>query len=102
VFSLTALLTAGLLPADIRAQYGFEWNDRRERRFRRAVRCVRGARRLLPRPARMAARETGSIDRQLRAENVGFANSLISRRWRRHSVRSATSGYVLAARRAGT
>ena len=28
------MLTAGWLPPDVRAQYGFEWNDARERQFR--------------------------------------------------------------------
>jgi uncharacterized protein (DUF2236 family) len=45
---LNRLLTVGLLPPDIRAQYGFEWNARRERRLRAATRLVRAARRAMP------------------------------------------------------
>ena len=42
------LLTVGLLPADVRSAYGFDWSEERERRFHRAVRGVRSVRRLLP------------------------------------------------------
>jgi uncharacterized protein (DUF2236 family) len=47
-FACTRLITVGLLPADIRAQYGFDWNDARARRFSRAIAVVRGGRRVLP------------------------------------------------------
>jgi uncharacterized protein (DUF2236 family) len=42
------LLTAGWLPADVRAQYGLEWNDARDRRFRRLLATLRQARRVMP------------------------------------------------------
>jgi uncharacterized protein (DUF2236 family) len=48
VFWVSGLITVGLLPDDLRRAYGFEWNDRRARRFRQATALVRGARRLLP------------------------------------------------------
>ena len=41
-------LTAGWLPPDLRAQYGFEWNDARDRQFSRVIAMVRRARRVLP------------------------------------------------------
>jgi uncharacterized protein (DUF2236 family) len=41
-------LTAGWLPGDVRAQYGFQWNDARERQFSRTVASVRRVRRMLP------------------------------------------------------
>ena len=43
-------LTAGWLPAVVRAQYGFAWDSRRQRQFRRVVSGLRGARRRLPGP----------------------------------------------------
>jgi uncharacterized protein (DUF2236 family) len=49
--SVNRLLTLGTLPSVIRAQYGFEWNDRDERRFMRLVPLIRGVRRILPRAA---------------------------------------------------
>jgi uncharacterized protein (DUF2236 family) len=42
------LFTVGLLPADIRRQYGFEWNDSRDRTLRRLMTTVRAIRRTLP------------------------------------------------------
>jgi uncharacterized protein (DUF2236 family) len=48
VFRVSRLLTIGLLPDDIRQAYGFEWNERRARRFRRAIRLIRGVRHVLP------------------------------------------------------
>jgi uncharacterized protein (DUF2236 family) len=41
-------LTVGWLPADIRAQYGFDWSDARARHFARTVATIRGVRRGLP------------------------------------------------------
>jgi uncharacterized protein (DUF2236 family) len=41
-------LTAGWLPPDLRAQYGFEWSDVHDRRFSQVVAMVRSARRVLP------------------------------------------------------
>ena len=37
-----------LLPADIRAAYGFSWDDRRQRKFRRLATATRRVRRVLP------------------------------------------------------
>jgi uncharacterized protein (DUF2236 family) len=45
---LNRLLTIGLLPPQIRAQYGFQWNARRERVLQASIRLVRGARRAMP------------------------------------------------------
>jgi uncharacterized protein (DUF2236 family) len=42
------LLTVGLLPDDIRRQYGFQWSGSRERTLRRAIAVLRGVRRALP------------------------------------------------------
>jgi uncharacterized protein (DUF2236 family) len=41
-------LTAGWLPPDLRAQYGFEWSEARARHFRRTIATIRRARRVLP------------------------------------------------------
>ena len=48
VMALGRLATVGLLPADIRAAYGFPWDDRRQRRFRRLATATRRVRRVLP------------------------------------------------------
>jgi uncharacterized protein (DUF2236 family) len=48
VFWVSELITVGLLPDDIRQAYGFEWNERRARRFAQATAMVRATRRLLP------------------------------------------------------
>jgi uncharacterized protein (DUF2236 family) len=48
VFWATGLITIGLLPDDIRREYGFEWNERRAQRFERVTSLVRGTRRRLP------------------------------------------------------
>jgi uncharacterized protein (DUF2236 family) len=66
VFRLTELITVGLLPDDLRRGYGFEWSDRRSRRFQRAISLVRGGRRLMPR----ICREWPAARRQERRERV--------------------------------
>jgi uncharacterized protein (DUF2236 family) len=43
------LVATGLLPPVLREAYGFEWNAAREARFRRTLKAVRAARRLMPR-----------------------------------------------------
>jgi uncharacterized protein (DUF2236 family) len=43
-----SLLAAGLLPDDVRLQYGFVWNRRRARWFRRTLSSLRRLRRVLP------------------------------------------------------
>jgi len=43
------LVTIGLLPASIRAQYGLDWDDRREAALLRTLRRLRAIRRVLPR-----------------------------------------------------
>jgi uncharacterized protein (DUF2236 family) len=48
MFRVTKVLTLGLLPGPIRAQYGFEWDGRRARVFRALASSVRRIRRLLP------------------------------------------------------
>lgn len=45
---LNRLLTLGTLPADLRAQYGFEWSARDQRRFERLVPALAKLRRALP------------------------------------------------------
>lgn len=47
------LLTAGLLPPQLRAAYGLGWDARRKRRFDLAVRTIRAARPLVPRLLRI-------------------------------------------------
>lgn len=42
------LVTAGLLPGDVRDLYGYEWSARHAARFERSAAFVRRARRLLP------------------------------------------------------
>lgn len=46
---LSGLVTAGLLPADIRRAYGLSWPETRARRFRRLASAIRALRRLMPR-----------------------------------------------------
>jgi len=48
LFRVTRLITVGLLPDPIRQAYGFSWEPRHERAFRRAVILIRRTRRLLP------------------------------------------------------
>lgn len=45
---LVRVVTVGMLPDALRSQYGFAWGPREQRRFRRAVRSVRGVRALVP------------------------------------------------------
>jgi uncharacterized protein (DUF2236 family) len=49
---LVRLLTAGLLPARIRAEYGLPWSPLRARRFQRVLRALAAVYRLLPRRVR--------------------------------------------------
>jgi len=48
VFWVSGLITVGMLPDDLRQAYGFDWDDRRARRFEQTKALVRGTRRLLP------------------------------------------------------
>lgn len=45
---INRLVTVGLLPPQMRAQYGFDWDDRREARLARTLRRIRQPRRALP------------------------------------------------------
>jgi uncharacterized protein (DUF2236 family) len=45
---LNRLITVGLLPPEVRQQYGFSWTDRDERRMEQAVRILRRVRRVTP------------------------------------------------------
>jgi uncharacterized protein (DUF2236 family) len=47
--ALATLVAAGLLPAEMRREYGFAWSPRRERLFGISLRVLRVAHRLLPR-----------------------------------------------------
>ncbi len=49
---LHRFVTAGFLPGEFRRELGLEWDDRRERRFRRMVGYVARVHRRLPRPLR--------------------------------------------------
>ena len=42
------VLTLGMLPADVRDQYGYAWSSTRARQFSRVARTIRGLRRLAP------------------------------------------------------
>ncbi|NQX12023.1 DUF2236 domain-containing protein [Microbacteriaceae bacterium VKM Ac-2855] len=46
------LVTAGLLPAELRAPFGFRWTPRQQRRFDRTMRATFAVYRLLPRSIR--------------------------------------------------
>ncbi|MEE2039746.1 oxygenase MpaB family protein [Nocardiopsis sp. CT-R113] len=46
------LLTGGLLPPDLREQFGIPWSDARQRRFDRVVRVTRAVYPKVPRPVR--------------------------------------------------
>jgi uncharacterized protein (DUF2236 family) len=48
LFRITRLFTIGLLPAQLRGGYGFEWDERRARTFQTIARLVRRLRRVLP------------------------------------------------------
>jgi uncharacterized protein (DUF2236 family) len=45
---LNRLVTVGLLPPHVRAQYGFAWSDRRQRTLERVVPAIRALRRTFP------------------------------------------------------
>jgi uncharacterized protein (DUF2236 family) len=47
------LVTAGLLPVELRAVYGLGWNERRAKRFALAVRMIRAVRPFVPSPMRI-------------------------------------------------
>ena len=53
-FALAKFLTVGMLPAPLRAQYGFRWDRRRKAALVRALAAARVAYPLLPRPLREA------------------------------------------------
>lgn len=42
------IVTVGLLPSDIRQQYGLAWTHRDQRRFEKILSCLRATRRVLP------------------------------------------------------
>jgi len=48
LFGIARLATIGILPPDIRCAYGFEWDDRRERRFQRTASAIRRVRPFVP------------------------------------------------------
>jgi uncharacterized protein (DUF2236 family) len=50
-FQVLRLLTIGLLPPAVRADYGYAWTNKDERALTRRVRMLRGLRRVLPRAA---------------------------------------------------
>lgn len=45
---LVRIVTVGMLPERVRAQYGFAWGDREERRYRRVCGVLRGVRACVP------------------------------------------------------
>jgi uncharacterized protein (DUF2236 family) len=47
-FRITRLITLGLLPPRLRDGYGYEWDDRRERRFNQTLGVIRRLRGTLP------------------------------------------------------
>jgi uncharacterized protein (DUF2236 family) len=85
---LQRLITIGTLPAPLRTQFGFEWDDARERRLRRTLRVLRASYRAAPRPLRTAPTQMQSV--------------LLLRRARRHvaefDARAARAGGRAAAR----
>lgn len=70
------LLTAGLLPETLRRGYGFDWNEKREKRYRRAASAIRILRPLVPVPLRIVpnARRAEKAIRQadLRGKSSGI------------------------------
>ncbi len=60
---LALLLTAGFLPADLRAPYGFAWDAHRERRFERVCGAVRHLAPVLPAAVRYAAPYRAALTR---------------------------------------
>ena len=52
LFAPTVLVTAGLLPPRVRAEYGFAWGPRRQRRLGAWLTAVRWTMRLMPRAVR--------------------------------------------------
>jgi uncharacterized protein (DUF2236 family) len=48
LFGIARLVTIGILPSEIRRAYGFEWDDRRERRFQRTASAIRRVRPFVP------------------------------------------------------
>jgi uncharacterized protein (DUF2236 family) len=50
------LITAGLLPMELRSAYGLGWDEQRKKRFEVAVRTIRAARPFVPRLLRVVPR----------------------------------------------
>ncbi|MBV2363295.1 oxygenase MpaB family protein [Streptomonospora nanhaiensis] len=79
-------LTAGLLPEDVRRQYGLEWDPARQRRFDRLVRLVRAWYPRLPRAVRTLPRDAYLWDMRRRGgwkrrpPNRGAARAAARRR----------------------
>jgi uncharacterized protein (DUF2236 family) len=66
---LFRLITAGLLPAKLRAAYGLGWNERRARRFAAAARTIRAVRPFVPRLLRIVP-QARAAERRARKHGV--------------------------------
>ncbi|AGW40751.1 hypothetical protein O159_05560 [Leifsonia xyli subsp. cynodontis DSM 46306] len=69
----TRLLTTGLLPADVRRQFGLPWDARRERRFQRQLRWIASVYPLLP--TRLRHRPRDLFLRRLRESMANASNT---------------------------
>lgn len=77
MFRPVQLITIGQLPAHIREQYGFPWDDRYARAFSRWVRAIRHSHRFAPRVVREwpIARQKSAHARSRRHERVSEPQS---------------------------
>jgi uncharacterized protein (DUF2236 family) len=77
--SLNRVVTIGLLPREVRAQYGFHWDQDRQRRFRTATAALRRLRKQLPDALALwpEARQMRAAASSLHSRNgkTGFRNA---------------------------
>ena len=66
---LFRLITAGLLPAEIRKAYGLEWSQPREKTFKRSILTIRTLLPLVPRPLRIVP-QARAAERRARRHGV--------------------------------
>jgi uncharacterized protein (DUF2236 family) len=66
---LSRLITAGLLPAELREPYGMKWNERQMRKFTLAARAIRTLLPLVPRPLRIVP-QARAAERRARKNGV--------------------------------
>lgn len=96
----TRLLTTGLLPAEVRQQFGLPWDARRERRFQRQLRWIAVVYPLLPTWLRHRPRDL--FLRRLRESMASASNSGARPGRQTDRVRGGSTGRTESGESAGS